>query len=56
MEVWQLKIAQAMDVMQEACAENDSWAKCCECPFDIFCTALMDAELFDPKEGIKWEE
>ena len=55
MEVWQLKMAQAMDVMQEACEENKDWSKCHLCPFDTFCTALMDAKLIDPHEGINWE-
>ena len=55
MMTWQAKMAQAMDMMQEACNENKDWDKCHTCPFDDFCTALMDAELIEPYGGINWK-
>ena len=54
MNQWQKKMLEGMRIMQEACKDNEHWNQCCECPFDKFCTAIMDAGLFDPFEGINW--
>lgn len=56
MMTWQTKMGQAMDAMREACRENNDWTKCHTCPFDIYCTALMDVKLFNPLEGIEWAD
>lgn len=56
MMTWQTKMGQAMDAMREACRENNDWTKCHTCPFDIYCTALMGAKLFNPFEGIEWTD
>ena len=52
---WQAKMAQAMDMIQEICKEQDGWNNCASCPFDRYCTALMDANLIDPFKGIDWK-
>ena len=56
MNQWQKKMLEGMRLMQEACKENGQWNQCCECPFDAYCTALMDAELLDPFKGVQDEE
>ncbi|MDV3429540.1 MAG: hypothetical protein LIR50_21370 [Bacillota bacterium] len=55
MMTWQAQMAQAMDTIQKVCKEQNKWDRCAECPFDRFCTALMEAELIDPFEGINWK-
>ena len=40
---WYEKMAEGMRLMQEACAENETWDKCWGCPFDSICEKLMDA-------------
>lgn len=52
---WKQKMAEGMRLMREACTANSDWSKCKECPFDKYCTALMEAELIDPFEGLDWE-
>lgn len=56
MKEWQKKMVQGMRLMQEACAENGAWNECKNCPFGHFCTALMDAALIDPFEGLQDKE
>ena len=53
---WKEKMLIGMKQIQEACQENKEWCKCKECPFDEYCTALMDEELIDPLEGIDFKE
>ena len=48
---WINHMKEAMKAVEAACAENTMWDRCRECPFDDYCTALMDAELFDPLDG-----
>lgn len=55
MSSWKKEMSKAMDKIQEICKEQDGWNNCPECPFDRYCTALMDAELVDPFEGINWK-
>lgn len=55
MNDWKAKMALAMNMMEEACHENEEWTKCDSCPFDTYCTALMNAALIDPFEGVKWQ-
>lgn len=51
---WKQKMIEAMKQMSEACQENSEWTKCAACPFDEYCTALMDAKLIDPFEGLNF--
>ena len=53
MNKWQKQMLEGMRLMQEACGANGQWNHCCECPFDAYCTALMDAELIDPFDGLQ---
>lgn len=53
---WQKKMLEGMRLMQEACSDNGHWTKCHICPFDSYCTALMDAELIDSFEGLQDEK
>lgn len=55
MKEWQKKMLKGMSMMREACGANGEWNKCKECPFDAYCTALMEANLIDPFEGLDWE-
>lgn len=48
---WINHMKEAMKAVEAACAENTMWDRCRECPFDDYCTALMDAELFGPRDG-----
>lgn len=51
------KMRKSMKELEEACKENTEWNKCIyECPFTEYCTALMDAGLFDPMVGAFFEE
>lgn len=52
---WQKKMLEGMRLMLEACGENDQWHNCHRCPFDEYCTALMDAAQIDPLTGLDWE-
>lgn len=52
---WKQKMTEGMRLISEACNANDEWDKCKECPFDAYCTALMDENLIDPFEGSIWE-
>ena len=52
---WKQKMVEGMRLMREACNANGEWDKCKECPFDKYCTALMDENLVDPFEGLTWE-
>lgn len=56
MKEWQKKMWEAMKQMQAACEDNPHWNDCQKCPFDKCCTALMDAALIDPYEGINWNK
>ena len=50
---WVLQMDEAMTLMQEACQNNHDWTACRRhCPFDEYCTALMDAKLVDPNLGL----
>ena len=52
---WKDKMWKGMKLIKEACQENEGWNSCSKCPFDTFCTGLMDKNLIDPFEGIDWE-
>ena len=52
---WQKKMLDGMRLLREACRENKEWDKCQKCPFDEYCTALMNEKLVDPFEGLDWE-
>ena len=52
MMMWQEKMKKAMEDMVAACQANGSWTDCKNCPFDTYCTALMDERLIDPYEGL----
>lgn len=52
---WQEKMIEGMRLIKEACQANDSWNKCHNCPFDQYCSALMEAEIIDQYQGIDWD-
>lgn len=39
---WMYKIAQGMALIKEGCAMNEYWSDCDYCPFDEYCSAIMD--------------
>jgi uncharacterized protein (UPF0179 family) len=39
---WKERMLVGMKLISEACASNDSWKACKECPFDMLCTDLND--------------
>ena len=51
---WKEKMTAGMQMIADACGENGEWNECKNCPFDKFCTALMNAELVDPFGIIDW--
>ena len=51
---WKQKMIEGMRLIREACNTNDEWNQCERCPFDKYCTALMEANLIDPVEGLIW--
>lgn len=52
---WEEKMLEGMRLLQEGCDENYE-DECVNCPFDKYCTALMDAELIDPFVGINFQK
>ena len=36
--------------MKEACAENETWDKCWDCPFGSICEKLMDTARTEMKD------
>lgn len=52
---WKQKMTEGMRLISEACNANSEWDKCKECPFDAYCTALMEADLINLFEGSIWE-
>ena len=53
---WKEKMLEGMRLLQEGCVDNPSWGECVNCPFDKYCTALMDAELIDPFDGVNFQK
>lgn len=41
---WKLKMLNAMQLMREACTENESWCECCNCPMDCLCNKLQNED------------
>jgi hypothetical protein len=37
------KIQMGMKLITEGCREQTEWTACHDCPFDSFCTMLMDS-------------
>lgn len=48
---WYEKMSEGMRLMKEACAENETWDKCWDCPFDSICEKLMDAARAEMKDN-----
>jgi len=44
---WIAEMRAGMEMMQEACRKNTEWNKCSECPFDEYCTILMEQSVKD---------
>ena len=44
---WVSEMRAGMDMMAKACKKNEDWAKCSDCPFDEYCTILMDRSIKD---------
>lgn len=49
---WVDEMKEAMKMMKNACAKNNSWNECEDCPFDIYCTYMMDGAIKNIKEPI----
>lgn len=48
---WYDKMSESMRLMKEACAENENWDKCWDCPFDSVCDKLFDAARAERAKG-----
>ena len=44
------KIRQAMQMLHDACAMNDTWRNCQYCPFKDYCDAMEEADLGTPDD------
>ena len=44
---WKEQMRAGMEMMKKACKKNTEWAKCADCPFDTYCTALMAQSTHD---------
>ncbi len=51
---WKSKMFLGMKMIQRACQENENWDHCAECPFNAYCTALMEENLIDPFKGVNF--
>ncbi len=40
--LWIQKMVDGMQLIRQACAENNKWADCANCPFDELCTSIND--------------
>lgn len=38
---WMLKMYKGMELMKEACHENQEWEMCSACPFQEYCDVLL---------------
>lgn len=41
---WKIKMLNAMQLMREACTENESWCECCNCPMGYLCNKLQNED------------
>lgn len=37
---WKEEMLEAMKMMKSACAKNNVWMGCVDCPFDLYCDYL----------------
>lgn len=47
---WIRKMNLAMKTLIDVCKENEVWAGCQYCPFDDYCTALIEVGYRSPDE------
>ena len=45
---WIKEMREAMLKLQEACRKNTTWAECYKCPFDEYCTVLLESKVDIP--------
>lgn len=50
---WFEKMSEGMRLMQEACANNEDWDFCWDCPFTFICGKLGDAARAERLKGKK---
>ena len=46
----------AMDLLHQACAMNEEWVACQECPFEKYCDVLKKSGLGTPDEDTFFQE
>ena len=44
------EMKEAMMMLHEACRRNEYWNNCYQCPFDIYCDAMLRNDLGTPDE------
>ena len=44
---WISEMRAGMEMMRKACKKNKEWSKCNDCPFDEWCTMLMERSIKD---------
>ncbi|MBR4155419.1 MAG: hypothetical protein IKU01_01770 [Bacteroidales bacterium] len=58
MKDWKDTVREGMKLIQKGCRENEEWNGCAECPFDVYCTILMEDDTIEDEvskfEGIRW--
>jgi hypothetical protein len=50
---WYEKMSEGMRLMKEACADNENWDACWNCPFGFVCDKLGDAARAEILKGKK---
>lgn len=53
-KTWNEKVLEGMRLIQEGCRENEEWNGCATCPFDEYCTVLMEEDSISKFEGVRW--
>ena len=49
---WKEKIKKGLELIKEGCTNQDNWKECYKCPFNDYCTTLMENGGVTPNE---WE-
>lgn len=58
---WKSEMRAGMEMMHKACEKNTEWSKCYDCPFDEWCTMLMERSIkdgydYDTYAPLNWME
>lgn len=48
---WKEKMKKGMELIKQACFENEEWLNCADCPFGCICDAVIGSEYNKGKEA-----